>query len=142
MCSVKEIVVARTLTMGEQLDLLFEYGESRGISAAYRAIAQATGENANNIRKIHRGDNKNPGIKIVKALARYFNVDLAYFNCETKAACQAYLANFAPAREADGLKMRSHGLSEEGWAAVNTMVDFIRKAESLPPVHLTDEQTQ
>ena len=131
--------MARVLTLGEQLELLFDYGQARGTSPAYRAIAQATGENANNIRKIHRGENANPGLKILKALVWYFGVDLAYFNCETKADCEAYLAKFAPARETDHLKLRAHGLSEESLAAINTMMDMARKAESLPPVKLPDE---
>ena len=131
--------MARTLTLDEQLELLFEYGESRGISAAYRAIAQATGENANNIRKILRGENKNPGHKIVKAIARYFEVDLGYFNCETKADCQAYLAKVAPARELDHLKLRAHGMSAESLATLNIMFDMARKAEGLGPAQVPDE---
>jgi transcriptional regulator with XRE-family HTH domain len=126
--------VVPVLTLAEKLELLFEYGESRGISAAYRAIAVATGENANNIRKIHRGENKNPGLKILTALGDYFGVDLAYFNCKTKVDCEAYLSRFAPARETDEIKLRAHGMSEAGLAALRTMMDMARRAEGLPPV--------
>jgi transcriptional regulator with XRE-family HTH domain len=126
--------VSRALTLAEKLQLLFEYGESRGISAAYRTIADATGENATNIRKIHRGENSNPGLKILTALVKYFRVDLAFFNCETKAECQAYLARFAPAAELEAIKLRANGLSEEGMAAMRNMLDFVRKAEGLPPL--------
>lgn len=126
--------MARILNLAEKLDLLFEYGESRGISAAYRTIADATDENATNIRKIHRGENTNPGLKILTALVGYFQVDLAYFNCETKAECQDYLARFAPARELDEIRLRASGMSEEGLAALRNMMDFVRKAEGLPPV--------
>jgi transcriptional regulator with XRE-family HTH domain len=126
--------VARTLSLAEKLDLLFQYGESRGISPAYRTIAEATDENANNIRKIHRGENTNPGLKILTALVQYFGVGLDYFLLTTKADCEAYLARIAAARELDGIKLRANGLSEEGLNAVNNMVDFVRKAEGLPPV--------
>jgi len=66
--------VARGLSLADQVELLFAYGESRGMSAAYRAIAVATGENATNIRKIHRGENLNPGFQLLRALTRYFHV--------------------------------------------------------------------
>src|SRR5438132_3414934 len=59
------------LSLAEQLELLFAYGEFRGISSAYRAIATSTGENANNIRKIHRGANANPGLRMLNALTSY-----------------------------------------------------------------------
>ena len=126
--------MARGLSLSEKLQLLFEYGESRGISAAYRTVADATGENATNIRKIHRGENTNPGLKILTALVKYFRVDLAYFNCETKTECQEYLARFALAREMEAVKLRTNGLSETGIAAVRGMLDFVRKAEGLPPL--------
>ena len=126
--------MARALTLADKLEILFDYGESRGISAAYRTIADATGENATNIRKIHRGENTNPGLKILTALVKYFRVDLAYFNCETKAECQDYLARFAPTREMEAVKLRTNGLSESGIAAVRGMLDFVRKAEGLPPM--------
>ena len=126
--------MARPLTLADKLDLLFKYGESRGISAAYRTIADATDENANNIRKIHRGENTNPGLKILTALVRYFQVDLAYFNCETRAECQAYLAKYAAEHELDQIKLRADGMSEAGLSALRNMMDFVRKAEGLPPV--------
>lgn len=126
--------MSRVLSLAEKLQLLFEYGESRGISAAYRTIADATEENAANIRKIHRGENTNPGLKILTALTKYFRVDLAYFNCETKAECQAYLAQFALAAELKAIKLRETGVSEEGMAAMRNMLDFVRKAEGLPPL--------
>ena len=126
--------MARTLSLAEKVDLLFQYGDSRGISSAYRAIADATGENANNIRKIHRGENTNPGLKILTALVQYFGVGLDYFLLTTKADCEAYLARIAAARQLDGVKLRANGLSEEGLNALNNMIDFVRKAEGLPPV--------
>src|SRR5687768_13379521 len=132
--------VARTLSLAEKLDLLFQYGESRGISSAYRTIADATDENANNIRKIHRGKNANPGLKILTALVRYFQVDLAYFNCQTKAECQAYLAKYAAEHELDEIKLRATGMSEAGLAALRNMMDFVRKAEGLPPVDPSEEE--
>ena len=131
--------MARALTLSEKLQILFDYGESRGISSAYRAIAEATGENATNIRKIHRGENINPGFKILRALVRYFGVGLSYFDFDTRAGIEAYLAQFAPAKAVDDIKLRANGMSEEGLAAVRNMLDFVRKAEGLPPPKLPKE---
>ncbi len=132
--------MARTLSLADKLDLLFQYGESRGISSAYRTIADATDENANNIRKIHRGENTNPGLKILTALVGYFRVDLAYFNCQTKAECQAYLAKYPAAHELEEIKLRANGMSETGLAALRNMMDFVRKAEGLPPVESSEDE--
>jgi transcriptional regulator with XRE-family HTH domain len=134
-----EDIVARRLSLAEKLDLLFQYGESRGISSAYRTIAEATDENANNIRKIHRGENTNPGLKILTALVQYFGVGLDYFMLTAKADCEAYLARIAEVRKLEGVKLRANGLSEAGMDALNNMLDFVRKAEGLPPVEPPDE---
>ena len=131
--------MARTLSLAEKLELLFRYGESRGISSAYRTIAEATGENANNIRKIHRGENNNPGLKILTALVQYFEVGLDYFLLNSKAECESYLSRIAAARQLEGVKLRANGLSEEGLNALNNMIDFVRKAEGLPPVEPSEE---
>ena len=122
------------LTLSEKLVLLFEYGESRGHSTKYRAIAEAIGENANNIRKIYLGENANPGLKILTALVGYFDIDLAYFNCGTKADCRAYLEHAAPARETVAISQRAQGMSEDGLALIRQLMDIIRKAERLPPL--------
>ena len=122
------------LTLSEKLALLFEYGESRGLSTKYRTIAETIGENTNNIRKIYLGQNANPGLKVLTGLVGYFNVDLAYFNCSTKADCQAYLEHAAPTRETVAISQRAQGMSEEGLALIHQLMDIIRKAERLPPL--------
>jgi transcriptional regulator with XRE-family HTH domain len=126
--------MARNITLAEQMTLLFAYGESRGISAAYRAIATATGENANNIRKIYRGENINPGLRILTALTDYFRVDLAYFNCESRSTCKQYLSDFERQRLIRNMQMGLKGLSEESQEFLRTAFVYARKAEGLPPV--------
>lgn len=123
----------RTLTLAEKLALLLEYGEGRGLAVTYRAIGEATGENANNIRKIHRGENANPGLKTLKALADYFGVGLAYFDLETRAACQDYLKQAPKDRLVAEIALRTLGVSEAGLEAIQNMVDIVRKSEGLPP---------
>ena len=133
----REEPMARNITLAEQVTLLFAYGESRGISAAYRAIATGTGENANNIRKIHRGENLNPGLRIMKALTHYFHVDLAYFNCQTRYACKQYLREIARKRLIQRLEKSNKGLSAESQEFFGRVFDYLRKLEGLPPVDKT-----
>lgn len=126
--------MSREMPLAEKMTLLFKYGESRGLPVTYRAIAQATEENANNIRKIHLGENANPGLKILTALAAYFGVGLAYFDCRTKAECQKYLDEVAQARVLGGIAMRAEGISETGLRTIEKMIDYVREAEGLQRV--------
>ncbi len=126
--------MAKEFTLPDKIDLLFRYGADRGISSAYRAIAEATGENANNIRKIHRGENRNPGLRTLLALSEYFHIDLAYFNRKTRADCERYLVDVAQKLLTDEIQQRASGMSETGLEAVRNMMDFVRKAEGLKPV--------
>lgn len=128
--------MARGLSLADQVDLLFTYGESRGMSAAYRAIAVATGENATNIRKIHHGENLNPGLQLLIVLTRYFRVDLDYFNCTSRTACGAYLSTIAQRKLLDHIEQQAVGLSEAGRVYLKLTMDYIRRAEGLPPFNV------
>jgi transcriptional regulator with XRE-family HTH domain len=128
------LAVSRSLTLADKLALLFEYGESRGISAAYRTIAVATGENGTNIRKIHHGENLNPGLRTLTALADYFGIGLDYFLCETRTACQDYLSGAAQQRLLSVVPKALTGISEHGVNTLLTWIYIVRRAERLPPV--------
>ena len=124
--------MARELTFSNKLAILFAYGEARGLATSYRAIADATKENANSIRKIYLGENTNPGIRTVLALADYFGVGLAYFDCATRIECQNYLTGAKPQQLSHDIAIRANGLSETSLEAISTMIDYVRKAEKLP----------
>jgi transcriptional regulator with XRE-family HTH domain len=124
----------RKVTLAEQLDLLFEYGKARGLPVTYRAIAEATGENANKLRKLHAGENNNPGLRTIAAIAKYFGIKLAYFECVTKTECRNLLSDAAPQRLQDSVTRLAADLSKEGLETLITMIDYVRKAEKLPPV--------
>ncbi len=80
-----------TISLAQQVDLLFKYGQDRGLPSTYRAVAEATGETTNNLFRIRRGHNLNPGLRTVSALVNYFSTDLGYFSCKSKADCLKYL---------------------------------------------------
>lgn len=125
--------MGRTLTLHEKVEMLFEYGQAKGLPITYLAIAEALGENASNIRKIHVGINTNPGLRILSGLASYFGVGLAYFDCQTKTECQRFLAQVGQQRALEGIALRSNGLSEQGLDAIRQMIEYVRKSEGLPP---------
>lgn len=83
--------MSKIISLAEQVDLLFQHGRERGWTVTYRAVAEATGETANNLFRIRRGQNTNPGLRTLSALVTYFNTDLGYFSCKTKEDCLNYL---------------------------------------------------
>jgi transcriptional regulator with XRE-family HTH domain len=83
--------MAGCISLAEQVELLFKHGRERGRPVTYRAVAEATGETANNLFRIRRGQNTNPGLRTLFALVEYFHTDLGYFSCKTKEDCLNYL---------------------------------------------------
>jgi transcriptional regulator with XRE-family HTH domain len=83
--------MSKIISLAEQVELLFKHGRERGRAVTYRAVAEATGETANNLFRIRRGQNTNPGLRTLIALVQYFNTDLGYFSCQTKEDCLNYL---------------------------------------------------
>ena len=87
--------MSKIISLAEQVDILFNHGRGRGLPVTYRAVAEATGETANNIFRIHHGQNTNPGLRTLSALVEYFKTDLGYFSCKTKEDCLKYLQRTA-----------------------------------------------
>ena len=122
------------MQISQKLDLLMRLGEARGLPVSYRALSAATGESANNIRKIHVGLNTNPGFRILSALTSYFGTDLGYFQCKSPTACRDYLERSLRERLIQRLERGSQGLSEEALDFIAGLMDYVRRAEGLPPI--------
>ncbi len=114
----------------DKIVLLFKRGESLGLPTTYRAIAAATGENANNLRKIYVGENDNPGLRTLEAMAGYFKVSLAYFDCQSAKECTEYLNGVEHAEQEAVVALRAAHLSMEGLKALQDMADHIRHIEA------------
>jgi transcriptional regulator with XRE-family HTH domain len=123
-------VPRKTFTLAKQFALLFEYGQAQGLPTALRAVAKATGESPNNLQKIQSGGNDNPGLRTLNAVAAYFGVSLAYFDCKTVAECQQYLRKVEREKTLAGIAMRAEELSPEGRAAIEQMIEHARKVEA------------
>ena len=83
--------MAKTISLAQQVELLFKHGHDRGLPVTYRAVAEATGERVNNLFRIRHGRNLNPGLRTLSALVNYFGTDLGYFSCKSQADCLKYL---------------------------------------------------
>src|SRR5689334_8088996 len=83
--------MSKIILLAEQMDILFQHGRERRLPVTYRAIAESTGETANNLFRIRHGQNTNPGLRTLSALVRYFGTDLGYFSCQSQEDCLRYL---------------------------------------------------
>lgn len=119
------------ISLAEQIDILFEYGAARELNTTYRALAEATGESASNLHKIHQGINDNPGLKLLRSLTEYFDIELAYFDCETREACRRYLSQRAEDEVMDEVAMRSGEISHDGLRAIREMIAYVKRAEGV-----------
>lgn len=132
------------ITLDRMVELLFEFGEAQGIETTYQGISRVTGIAWNNIRKIRVGENNNPSLHTIQALANYFGVKLDYFNCRSEEECRAYLGQIAAKDindqvDAIGVKMRSTGISMDGLQALQAVIDYVKRAEGLTPPQDEDQ---
>jgi len=123
--------MSKTISLADQVDVLFEHGRDRGLPVTYRAVAEAIGETANNIFRIHHSLNTNPGLRTLSALVEYFETDLGYFSCKTKGDCLNYLNQTVPAKALDKLTMRAEGISPAGIEKILQVVDLVRQVEGV-----------
>jgi transcriptional regulator with XRE-family HTH domain len=124
------------LALSRKLAILVEHGKAHGLSATAYAIARATGENITNIQRILNGENANPGLRTLTALAGYFGVGLGYFDCRTTRDCQAYLAqqeaNEARAEVSEAeltaqIAAWARGLSPAGLQVLKSMAAYLKQ---------------
>ena len=83
------------------------------------------------------GARTNPMMDAVQALAKFFNVPLAYFDAHVNTAeTNAQLKLVAALQHAgvEDVAMRTVGLPPESVALILGMIDRVRQVEGLPPV--------
>lgn len=121
-----------SLSIAAMVDILFDWGEQQGLNVTYHAIEEATGESWTNIRKIRTGENANPGLRVVQSIARYFEIGLDYFDCQTPEACHAYLKGLDEADLLDEVvRMRAHSLSPKALLTLEAMIDYVQEVEGM-----------
>jgi transcriptional regulator with XRE-family HTH domain len=123
----------QAFSLPEQFDILIEYGKQRGIPVTYRAIAEGSGESLNNVYRLHHGQNLNPGVTTLSAIAEYFQTDLGFFNCKIREEALAYLDKTVPEKTFEAVALRTKDISASGMKKIMELIDLIRLAEGLPP---------
>ena len=130
--------------LASQMECLIERGRAQGKRVTYLGIAQAIGESASNVRKLHLGMSANPSFKTLAAIARYFDVPVAYFACQTEVDCAAFLAAVDRATQeqahqdkGQALASRFTALSPESLDIADRFVDHLLNLEGRPPRRLT-----
>jgi transcriptional regulator with XRE-family HTH domain len=113
------------ITLAQKVDILFRRGKQQGIDTTYHAIGDATGETWTNIMKIRKGENANPGLRTAEGLARYFGVNLDYFQCSTEAECWAYVSELSERSILETVRMRARNLSPEAAQTLDNMIKSV-----------------
>lgn len=114
----------QTITLAQKVDILFRRGKQQGIDITYHAIGDATGETWTNIMKIRKGENTNPGLRTIEGIARYFGVNLDYFQCRTEAECWSYLSEINGQSIVERIRMRGD-LSPQAEDTLNSMIKIV-----------------
>jgi transcriptional regulator with XRE-family HTH domain len=129
-------------TFAERLDYLFrhvhppekaEYTHEEvaaGVSAAGEESISAT-----YVWQLRKGHRTNPTLRHIEGLSNFFGVPPSYFlNPEVERSVNAQLDLLASLRDAGvrSLALRAHGLSAAGLAAMQNMVEHLRRMENLP----------
>jgi len=73
------------------------------------------------------------GMTKLRDFGEGIDVDLDYFNGTSRAACGEYLSTIAQRKLLDHIGKQTVGLSEVGRAYMQLTIDYIRRAEGLPP---------
>lgn len=138
-----EDVAAPGASFAQRLDYLFEHIRPPGKpDAQYSNRDVAEGAKAKGysitamyVWQLRTGKRDNPGLSYVEALAAFFGVPATYFlDPEVQRLVEAQISLVASLRDAGvhNLAMRAHGLSPEGLAAIESMIDHVRALERLP----------
>lgn len=111
---------------------------AHGEEASYREVATAIARQGgptispSYIYQLRSGIRKNPTLRHVQALAKYFGVEVAYFtDDEVAEQTDAELAVLAAMRDANvrSIALRAANLSVESLELVSDMIDLARKME-------------
>ena len=121
----------KPLPLAKKIELLFEFGQSQGLPITYQAVSSKTGIPANNILKIRKGQNLNPGLQTLVALTDYFGVEIGYFRCKTETECRNYLQGVASEEILNEIALRAEGISAAGLETIRQMIHYVRSAEGL-----------
>lgn len=133
-----------SLTLAEKIDTLFQvFRRPDGREWSAEAVASAIVEQGDKISGVYvhmlrTGRKDNPTKKHLESLAKFFNVDVAYFYDDSLTAgqLQTELRVHAAMRDSGvrEVALRAKGLSPAAIDQVAALLDYMRRLERLPAV--------
>lgn len=134
------------LPLAQQINLLFEnVKKSDGQTYTLKEVSEATGISLPSLSHLRNGKNVNPQLNTLRALCRFFNVSLSYFESQSEEECLALIAEGRPNKGDDinvgFITSMATTLSPQGQRDLLTIVKWARAAEQsvmmgddLPPM--------
>ncbi len=133
------------LSVAEQLNILFDHiRHPEGRPYQLQEVGEATGISLGTISQMRAGKIKNPQLNTLRAICRFFNVPLRYFETHTAEECYALIANRGAKRATKSLSeiaLRASSLPPRAQQDILTVIRWVQAAEKqrkeggdLPPL--------
>lgn len=133
------------LSVAEQLNILFDHvRHPEGRPYQLQEVGEATGISLGTISQMRTGKIKNPQLNTLRALCRFFNIPLRYFETRTAEECYAIIANRTDKPEVKALNeiaLRASSLPPRAQQDILTVIRWVQAAEKqrkeggdLPPL--------
>ncbi len=122
------------LPLTEQLDILFEVRlHPDGRPYTLHEVSQATGISHGTVSHMRTGRVDNPQFSTLRALCRFFDIPLRYFETKTRDACYDMLASLpeAPTPHMNEISFRAMQLSPDAQAEILRLIRWAHAAEEL-----------
>ena len=123
------------LPLAEQLRILFEsIRKPNGAAYTLQEVSRATGISLPTFSQLRNGKSTNPQLNTLRALCRYFNIPLQYFDTRSAEECYAILAEGRNGNDIEGINYIAHmaaSLSPDAQQDLLTIIQWARAAEEL-----------
>lgn len=140
------------LSLSEQLNILFDaIRPSEEHPYTLQEVSNATGISLATISQMRTGRIKNPQLNTLRAVCRFFNIPLRYFETRTPEECYAILTerNSEDRASLNEIAFRASGLSTRSQRDILTIIKWVQAAEQngegveLPPLsNLEDDEDE
>lgn len=149
----KNTMMDEYLPVSEQLNILFDsVRHPDGRSYLLQEVGAGTGISLGTLSQMRAGKIKNPQLNTLRAICRFFNVPLRYFETRNAEECYAILSNRESAsetRELSEIAFRASSLPPRAQQDILTVIKWVQAAEQqrqqggdLPPLpNLEPEDT-
>lgn len=127
---------SNTMTLAEQLDILFDiFRAPNGKMFSVKEVSEAISMTPATVSRIKSGSVPDPRISTVKMFAKFFDISLDYFLCDTREECRAFLAHEKAQRAVPVLTLRSREMAADIIEDIQRMVEYIDLVEQSDRLH-------